>query len=302
MPETAPAAAKWPPRAAPASPLQGFPRLGFARANPRLRRDLRGLRVADPRRSGSATALRWSASASIPSRPARSRCAGSRTSWRRPVPARSAAPASCVENAGHRDLALRPAARACTSRTTGSTRSGTRSHWDGLRARLPQPVVPGEEVELAVPLLAPRPPGRYRLAFDFVEENRFWFAEVGLRPLEVETEVLPRIAERRLGVRVHGGDGRGDGCRSSRPRRSRSWTTSQRRSRISSPARSRHRTGRGGCSTRTRKAGQAVGPGLEAAKRRRKPRSGRLEARRRAQPALRRAAPAPVAARGPRAR
>ncbi len=82
---------------------------------------------------------------------------------------------------------------------------GNPVHWDGLRARLPQPVGPGEEIELAFPLLAPRPPGSYRLAFDFVEENRFWFEELGLRPLEVETEVLPRIAERRLGVRVHGG-------------------------------------------------------------------------------------------------
>jgi hypothetical protein len=82
---------------------------------------------------------------------------------------------------------------------------GNPVHWDGLRAALPRPVAPGEELELVVPLLAPRPPGRYRLAFDFVEENRFWFAEVGQVPLEVETEVLQRIAERRLAVRLHGG-------------------------------------------------------------------------------------------------
>ena len=52
---------------------------------------------------------------------------------------------------------------------------------------------------------APRPPGRYRIAFDFVEENRFWFAEVG-RGARAEVEVLPRISERRLAVHVHGGD------------------------------------------------------------------------------------------------
>jgi hypothetical protein len=82
---------------------------------------------------------------------------------------------------------------------------GNPVHWDGLRAALPRPVPPGEHVELDLPVLAPRPPGEYRLAFDFVEENRFWFAEVGQVPLEVETEVLPRIAERRLAVRMHGG-------------------------------------------------------------------------------------------------
>ena len=76
--------------------------------------------------------------------------------------------------------------------------------WDGLRAPLAGPVAPGEQVELDLPVLAPRPPGRYRLAFDFVEENRFWFGELGIVPLEVETQVLPRIAERRLAVRLHG--------------------------------------------------------------------------------------------------
>ena len=54
-------------------------------------------------------------------------------------------------------------------------------------------------------MTAPRPPGVYRLAFDLVEEHRFWFAEVGATPLEVAIEVAPRIAERRLAVCVHGG-------------------------------------------------------------------------------------------------
>ena len=53
---------------------------------------------------------------------------------------------------------------------------------------------------------APQPPGRYRLAFDLVEELRFWFAEIGSTPLELDVDVAPRIAERRLAVVVHGGD------------------------------------------------------------------------------------------------
>ena len=54
-------------------------------------------------------------------------------------------------------------------------------------------------------LRAPQPPGRYRLAFDLVEELRFWFAEVGSSPLELDVEVAPRISARRLAVTVHGG-------------------------------------------------------------------------------------------------
>lgn len=78
--------------------------------------------------------------------------------------------------------------------------------WDGPRTPLPHAVAPGQQVELELAVTAPRPPGAYRLAFDLVEEHRFWFEEVGCTPLEVELEVAPRIAERRLTVRVHGGD------------------------------------------------------------------------------------------------
>ena len=76
--------------------------------------------------------------------------------------------------------------------------------WDGKRSAFPNVVRPGERVELASSLAAPRPPGSYRLAFDLVEEFRFWFQEVGSSPLEVAVEVRPRIDERRLAVRVHG--------------------------------------------------------------------------------------------------
>ena len=77
--------------------------------------------------------------------------------------------------------------------------------WDGPRTALPQVVGPGEVVEIDVPLIAPRPPGSYRIAFDLVEEFRFWFAELGSTPLDLPIRVEPRIRERRLRVVVHGG-------------------------------------------------------------------------------------------------
>jgi hypothetical protein len=78
--------------------------------------------------------------------------------------------------------------------------------WDGIRHPFEEWLAPGEEREVEVAFEAPRPPGRYRLAFDLVDENRFWFAEVGSYVLELEVDVLPRIAERRLAVVVHGGE------------------------------------------------------------------------------------------------
>jgi hypothetical protein len=77
--------------------------------------------------------------------------------------------------------------------------------WDGARTAFPRAVAPGERIVLEVPLDAPRPPGHYRLSFDLVEEHRFWLSEVGVPTLDVEVEVAPLIAERRLGVVVHGG-------------------------------------------------------------------------------------------------
>jgi len=78
--------------------------------------------------------------------------------------------------------------------------------WDGVRVGFERPVAPGGEVEVETLLRAPQPPGRYRLAFDLVEELRFWFAEVGSPPLELDVVVAPRIAERRLAVVVHGSE------------------------------------------------------------------------------------------------
>jgi hypothetical protein len=76
--------------------------------------------------------------------------------------------------------------------------------WDGVRTAFPRVVAPGDRIGLEVPVVAPRPPGSYRLAFDLVEEFRFWFQEVGSSPLEVPVQVRPRIAERRLRVQIHG--------------------------------------------------------------------------------------------------
>jgi hypothetical protein len=62
--------------------------------------------------------------------------------------------------------------------------------WDG--ARTPLALEPGASAELAVDLRAPIPPGLYRIAFDLVDEGRFWFAELGNTPLEREVEVRRR--------------------------------------------------------------------------------------------------------------
>jgi hypothetical protein len=77
--------------------------------------------------------------------------------------------------------------------------------WDGPRTALPHAVAPGEQVEIRMTVTAPRPPGAYRLAFDLVEEHRFWFEEIGCTPLTIDVDVAPRISARRLGVRIHGG-------------------------------------------------------------------------------------------------
>jgi hypothetical protein len=77
--------------------------------------------------------------------------------------------------------------------------------WDGPRTSFARAVEPGETIELEVVVVAPRPPGSYRLAFDLVEELRFWFQEVGSAPLDLPVNVESRIAERRLGVEMHGG-------------------------------------------------------------------------------------------------
>jgi hypothetical protein len=77
--------------------------------------------------------------------------------------------------------------------------------WDGRRTPFATPVAPGETAEAVLRVSAPRPPGRYVLRFDLVEEHHFWLEEVGCATLDVPADVLPRIARRALAVVVHGG-------------------------------------------------------------------------------------------------
>jgi hypothetical protein len=64
--------------------------------------------------------------------------------------------------------------------------------WDGLRYELA--AAPGEHVERELDVRGPIPPGRYRLAFDLVDEKRFWLAELGNFTPELDVEVAPREA------------------------------------------------------------------------------------------------------------
>ena len=83
--------------------------------------------------------------------------------------------------------------------------AGNPIHWDGLRTAFPDPVAPGDTVAVDIDIDAPRPPGRYVLSFDLVEEHRFWLSELGVSTLDVELDVAALITERRLAVVVHGG-------------------------------------------------------------------------------------------------
>lgn len=75
--------------------------------------------------------------------------------------------------------------------------------WDGLRTPLDRRVEPGETLRQRLPVRAPIPPGRYRLAIDLVEEHRFWLAELGNAPHEEAVDVIPRDAS---GARVFGAE------------------------------------------------------------------------------------------------
>jgi hypothetical protein len=66
--------------------------------------------------------------------------------------------------------------------------------WDGIRHAVS--AEPGERVEREVDVRGPIPPGRYHLAFDLVDEHRFWLAELGNFTPELAVEVAPRDASR----------------------------------------------------------------------------------------------------------
>jgi hypothetical protein len=78
--------------------------------------------------------------------------------------------------------------------------------WAGAFILLPERVAPGEQIKLWVTVQTPMPPGRYRLAFDLVNEGRYWFQELGNERLELDVDVLPGIAHRTLAVSIAPGD------------------------------------------------------------------------------------------------
>ena len=71
--------------------------------------------------------------------------------------------------------------------------------WGELWTPLGYIVEPGETITQRLELRAPLRFGPHRLAFDLVEESRYWFSEVGNTRLEVDLDVQPRI-ERLLAV------------------------------------------------------------------------------------------------------
>lgn len=66
--------------------------------------------------------------------------------------------------------------------------------WDGERTALTRVVEPGDRIRQEIAVRGPIPPGRYRLAIDLVEENKFWLAELGNSVLERDVDVRPRDA------------------------------------------------------------------------------------------------------------
>ncbi len=66
--------------------------------------------------------------------------------------------------------------------------------WEGIRTQLPGPVEAREEVLVGATVHAPLLPGEYQLAWDLLQENRFWFSKESspsaLTQVEVRGEVL----------------------------------------------------------------------------------------------------------------
>jgi hypothetical protein len=80
--------------------------------------------------------------------------------------------------------------------------------WDGIRNAVS--AQPGERVVRELRVRGPIPPGRYRLAFDLVDEDRFWLAELGNYTPELEVDVAPRDA---TGAQLFGADGNAEQIR-----------------------------------------------------------------------------------------
>jgi hypothetical protein len=74
--------------------------------------------------------------------------------------------------------------------------------WDGIRH--PVAAEPGERIEHDLQVRGPIPPGQYKVAFDLVEEGRFWLAELGNFAPELDVDVTPRDA---TGAQLFDADG-----------------------------------------------------------------------------------------------
>jgi hypothetical protein len=70
-------------------------------------------------------------------------------------------------------------------------------NWDGLRTPLAE-LAPGGRAIADLPVLGLIPPGRYRLAFDLVLEQRYWLSEIGNELLTADVEVTKRDASSRV--------------------------------------------------------------------------------------------------------
>ena len=77
--------------------------------------------------------------------------------------------------------------------------------WGGIFSPVTERVPPGARTELWFAVQAPRPPGRYRLSLDVVAEGRSWFSDLGNAPLDLESDVAPRIKRRALAVDLRSG-------------------------------------------------------------------------------------------------
>jgi hypothetical protein len=64
--------------------------------------------------------------------------------------------------------------------------------WDGVRTAVA--AAPGERIRVSASLRGPIPSGRYRLALDLVDEQRFWLAELGNHSPGFDVDVVARDA------------------------------------------------------------------------------------------------------------
>ena len=61
--------------------------------------------------------------------------------------------------------------------------------FDGERTPLPRAIAPGETEEVAITIIAPATPGKYRLAIDLVREGVTWFSQAGRPWLAIPFDV-----------------------------------------------------------------------------------------------------------------